>query len=50
LHHSHPFPLPLVPTPPTHPAPLPQDLFCPPFLWFCRRKKKKRNTIFACLR
>jgi hypothetical protein len=28
--------------------PLRQDLFCPPILQFCKRKKK--NDIFACLR
>jgi hypothetical protein len=36
--------LPLSPTPPT-----PQILFCPPVLWFCRRKNikdKKRNMAF----
>jgi hypothetical protein len=41
LHHIHPptpfshlLPLPLIPPPHTR-----QDLFCPPVLWFCKRKK-----------
>jgi hypothetical protein len=60
LHHVHPpipfpttSPLSLVPTPISC-TPLPQqDLFFPPVLQFCRRKKtkdNKRNGIFASLR
>jgi hypothetical protein len=48
LHHSHP------PFPTTSPLPLmstspKQDMFHPPILLFCRRKKKN-NDFFACLR
>jgi hypothetical protein len=43
-------PLPSYPSqwcqPPSNPR---QELFCPPVIWFCRRKKikdKKKNTTF----
>jgi hypothetical protein len=56
LHHIYP-PTPFshpshwrltIPTPPL-PQPFRKNLFCPPFLWFCRRKNikdDKRNMAF----
>jgi hypothetical protein len=51
LNHIHP-PTPFPPNTPLWLVPPPpplQDIFHPPVLGFCRRKKK-RNGIFACLR
>jgi hypothetical protein len=37
------------PTSTNIPSPTPPpNLFCPPVLWFCKRRKK--NDIFVCLR
>jgi hypothetical protein len=42
----HPFPTPLTGTNPLTPG---QDLFHPPVLSFCRRKKKRKKMVFLLI-